>query len=243
VQGRLRLDLARERDMQALLRQDITRLELQLHELHTERAQDNVAQEALEEVYQGIADRSTQRLDTIEKQRAALAKLRQEVDALQRKLVHEREEKGRVRGELAVELRRMRGLDLEQLEQTELAALRSELEEALERTRVMGLRREAELVVAERLSSFLCPITCLLMRDPVIAADGHTYERSAITKWFASRAQGAPESSPKTALPMANTTLIENFTLKSAIDEAVDQELLCLDAGPRKRRVREAGGV
>jgi len=32
----------------------------------------------------------------------------------------------------------------------------------------------------------LCPISCELMRDPVIAADGHTYERAAITRWIES---------------------------------------------------------
>jgi hypothetical protein len=29
-----------------------------------------------------------------------------------------------------------------------------------------------------------CPISLELMEDPVIALDGHTYEREAIEKWF-----------------------------------------------------------
>lgn len=29
-----------------------------------------------------------------------------------------------------------------------------------------------------------CPITHELMKDPVMATDGHTYEREAIMKWF-----------------------------------------------------------
>ena len=32
---------------------------------------------------------------------------------------------------------------------------------------------------------FICPITQEIMRDPVIALDGHSYERDAITQWFA----------------------------------------------------------
>jgi hypothetical protein len=33
---------------------------------------------------------------------------------------------------------------------------------------------------------YLCPITCEVMRDPVIAQDAHTYERDAISTWLAS---------------------------------------------------------
>jgi len=31
---------------------------------------------------------------------------------------------------------------------------------------------------------FLCPITVNLLRDPVVAADGHTYERQALEMWI-----------------------------------------------------------
>jgi hypothetical protein len=34
--------------------------------------------------------------------------------------------------------------------------------------------------------SFLCPLTHMPFVDPVVAGDGHTYERSAINKWFRS---------------------------------------------------------
>jgi hypothetical protein len=32
--------------------------------------------------------------------------------------------------------------------------------------------------------SLLCPITLELFRDPVLAEDGHTYERQAIVEWI-----------------------------------------------------------
>ena len=38
-----------------------------------------------------------------------------------------------------------------------------------------------------------CPISMEIMRDPVIAADGHTYERADIELWFANN-----NTSPKT---------------------------------------------
>lgn len=41
------------------------------------------------------------------------------------------------------------------------------------------------IVVGKKMrDEFLCPITFELMIDPVIASDGHTYERSAIEKWY-----------------------------------------------------------
>merc|ERR1711879_402376 len=35
-----------------------------------------------------------------------------------------------------------------------------------------------------RYGSFLCPLTGRLMIDPVVAADGHTYERRAIEEYL-----------------------------------------------------------
>lgn len=29
-----------------------------------------------------------------------------------------------------------------------------------------------------------CPISCMIFVDPVITADGHTYERSEIERWL-----------------------------------------------------------
>jgi len=42
-------------------------------------------------------------------------------------------------------------------------------------------------------TEFLCPITYDLLSDPVIAADGNTYERAAIEKWI-SKTQTSPLS-------------------------------------------------
>ena len=62
--------------------------------------------------------------------------------------------------------------------------------------------------------SFLCPITCELMMDPVIACDGHSYERSAIEKWLSKS-----RKSPMTGLNLESTVLIPNLGLKGAISE------------------------
>ena len=65
---------------------------------------------------------------------------------------------------------------------------------------------------------FLCPITLDLMKDPVVAMDGHTYERSSITKWFASHG-----TSPKTNEELTRKKLVPNHALRAMIIEWHEQ--------------------
>lgn len=60
---------------------------------------------------------------------------------------------------------------------------------------------------------FLCPITREVMSDPVIAADGYSYEREAISSWISS----GKLTSPMTNTPMKHSNLTSNTTLKSVI--------------------------
>ena len=57
--------------------------------------------------------------------------------------------------------------------------------------------------------TYLCPITGQPCQDPVITADGHTYDREAITQWFESNM-----TSPLTGLALRDMTLIPNYALK-----------------------------
>eukprot|EP01044_Picomonas_judraskeda_P024780 COSAG03_NODE_6951_length_982_cov_16.617946_1_plen_296_part_10 len=65
------------------------------------------------------------------------------------------------------------------------------------------------------IDAFVCPFTYEIMRDPVICADGHTYERAAIERWF----RTGKNTSPKTNLPLAHRNLIPNITLRQAIEQ------------------------
>lgn len=67
---------------------------------------------------------------------------------------------------------------------------------------------------------FCCSITQLIMRDPVIAADGHTYEREAITQWFEHH-----DTSPMTGecLEDQDKVLRSNHQLRSQIWAWVDR--------------------
>lgn len=63
-------------------------------------------------------------------------------------------------------------------------------------------------------SSFLCPITAQVMVEPVVASDGHTYEKIAIEKWLQHRG-----TSPMTNLTLSNHALMPNYCVRSAIQE------------------------
>lgn len=59
-----------------------------------------------------------------------------------------------------------------------------------------------------------CPITLDLMNDPVVLADGHTYERAAIEKWLLARA-----TSPLTNLPLPQRAVYPNLAVRQVINE------------------------
>lgn len=52
------------------------------------------------------------------------------------------------------------------------------------------------------------------MNDPCVAADGYTYDRRAIEKWFQEN-----NNSPTTKLRLPDKSLIPNYSLLSAIVE------------------------
>ena len=53
------------------------------------------------------------------------------------------------------------------------------------------------------------------MIDPVVAADGHTYERSAIARWLSTS-----NRSPMTGSILPHKNLVTNYGLLSSIEEA-----------------------
>jgi hypothetical protein len=81
-------------------------------------------------------------------------------------------------------------------------------------------RRLAERSSREPPAYFICPITAAVMKDPVVAADGFTYERSAVTRWLQ---QQAMRRSPMTNKPM-ETLLVPNHSLRSSIMEWRQQQ-------------------
>jgi len=68
--------------------------------------------------------------------------------------------------------------------------------------------------------AFMCPITKEFMFDPVITADGHSYEASAINEWFRHR-----DTSPLTNTQLPHTNTIRNHALRKAIHEYVHKTI------------------
>jgi len=86
---------------------------------------------------------------------------------------------------------------------------------------------------------YLCPITHELMVDPVVTADGQSYERAAIEQWLKHSTL-----SPLTNEPLAHLALTPNMALKRLICEwsAQRKEASVQSTGqrarPQKRRAR-----
>lgn len=59
-----------------------------------------------------------------------------------------------------------------------------------------------------------CPIAHQIMEDPVVCADGHSYERRFLEAWFAR----GNRTSPKTNLPLSHMQLVENIALRNMIE-------------------------
>ena len=61
-------------------------------------------------------------------------------------------------------------------------------------------------------AQLICPITGCRMKDPVVAADGHSYDRQAILQWFASH-----QTSPMTGAPVPTIQVFDNYALKKLL--------------------------
>ena len=66
-------------------------------------------------------------------------------------------------------------------------------------------------------NELVCPITQEIMFDPVVASDGHTYERNAIQTWLSTK-----KTSPLTKEPI-DKTLRTNWAIRSAIQRFLDR--------------------
>ncbi|KAL0359150.1 UNVERIFIED_CONTAM: U-box domain-containing protein 1 [Sesamum angustifolium] len=62
---------------------------------------------------------------------------------------------------------------------------------------------------------FRCPISLDLMKDPVIVASGHTYDRNSIAQWINSGHHTCPKSGQR----LIHMALIPNYALRSLIHQ------------------------
>jgi hypothetical protein len=77
--------------------------------------------------------------------------------------------------------------------------------------------------VASRQSAadwMICPLSKVVMEDPVLCSDGSTYNRAAITVWLGTH--GA--ISPMTSQPLSSSNIIPNHTLRNMIEAKLQQQ-------------------
>ena len=74
-----------------------------------------------------------------------------------------------------------------------------------------------KIVTSDPPSDFCCPITKILMSDPVIISDGTTYERDCIVKWLMIK-----RTSPLTGVTVS-AAVTPNIVLRSLINTWKEQ--------------------
>jgi hypothetical protein len=131
-------------------------------------------------------------------------------------------------------LRRFQGRWISDYDIKELEEIEADWEEVMEKVGRCKIKRKAEEAVAQSMTALTCPIGHMLMRDPVQAVDGHTYERDEIEKWLLNS-----NKSPKTNLPLSDFTLTRNFGMKSCIDEAVQAKMNELFAEQEQAKLKQ----
>lgn len=68
-----------------------------------------------------------------------------------------------------------------------------------------------------------CPITLCLFKEPVMASDGHTYEKNALESLFAHSGESA--QSPMTRETLDSTVLMPNFVVRKMVDGFRERDL------------------
>lgn len=86
----------------------------------------------------------------------------------------------------------------------------------------MKQRAEFELWRKAGSNKYIDPLTHGVMRDPVEAADGYTYDKASLDKWFEeAKGRGEGPVSPITRVPLSTADYNANVALKTEIDARV----------------------
>ena len=112
-----------------------------------------------------------------------------------------------------------------EVESSALVGVINEIKAACEKSSVKS-EGDGDEDEASAPRGLMCPISLTIMEDPVIAADGHTYERNSIETWINTHKNNrpphgyqAPILSPTTNLPLLHENLIPNHALKMVIQD------------------------
>ena len=84
-------------------------------------------------------------------------------------------------------------------------------------------------------NEYKCPISHELMVDPIVASDGHTYERFCFERWVS----GGKIVSPMTNAPLYSINTIPNLNLKKIISQFISENGAEDDGKKTKKRKRK----
>ena len=95
----------------------------------------------------------------------------------------------------------------------------------------------SKAVALEAIAQHLtCPITTMLMMRPVMARDGHTYERRAIREWLRDH-----DTSPKTRARLPDKSLVRNRGLQSVVGSSASSTASLIASRMASAEPRPAG--
>ena len=80
--------------------------------------------------------------------------------------------------------------------------------------RVFSIKNEDEEEIIKVKNSFICPISQIMMSNPVITPYGTTYEKSEILKWI-----NQNNNDYITKKPLTKEMLVDNYILKATMTE------------------------
>jgi len=96
-----------------------------------------------------------------------------------------------------------------------------------------GTGMEAIGAHSEPLTELVCPISHVLMtNDPVIAADGHTYERAAIEEWFEKQTTQVIEAKQQMATVGADSQRARGIIERGVLSPMTHSQMLHLNLTP-----------
>jgi hypothetical protein len=84
------------------------------------------------------------------------------------------------------------------------------------------------------LEGLSCPISFQLMTDPVVADDGHTYERPVIQQWIDKCTAGEPSTTGESSLNLC-LMCVMHHTDRGDVDGCLDLRVFMVQTGGRSR--------
>lgn len=98
------------------------------------------------------------------------------------------------------------------------AAIENDIKNTIPNIKLKSIIEDFVLQLPQSEENYWCSCTMELMADPVLTADGQTYEHGFIQNWLINKQK---DTSPNTNVKLNNKNLIPNENLKSAIKDFI----------------------